>query len=542
MATRAGPGFASLYVGDLHNDVTEAALFNTFCVVGPIQSIRVVRDTYNNRSLGYAYVNFHTTKDAERALDTLNYTKIIGQPCRIMWAQRGKDARKRRKEGLGNIIVCNLDKSIDDRTLLDTFSMFGDILSCKVAVDRKTNLSKGFGFVHYANPNDAKKAIEKVNGMEIGDKKVFVSDYQSREEREKILSSKFTNCYLKDFPVDWDDDKLKEICKEFGTVTSASVSRDKEGKSKGFGFVTFDKHEEAIAAVEALNGKEFGEGEAKTPLHIGRFMNKKERAKLLKKEFLEKKKAASAEAKEKNLFVKNLDPSVDDAELKKMFDGHGSVKAAKVMCTPDGKSKGFGFVSFEEVAGAREAVKALNGKEVKGKKIGVEVTQTRKKNYSPGGGASNWYKGAGRGGGGGASNYSFYQTQGYGGYPNYGAGRQGWGHYGFVQASPYQGRAGGYYAAGGGMRRGGYHGKGNRGGATGGAAGGHNSAHQKQLIGEKIFPRVQVIDMKRAGKITGMLLEMDIKELLSLMQAGKESAFEAKVHEAQLVLKKAQQE
>ena len=44
--------------------------------VGPVASIRVCRDAVTRRSLGYAYVNFHNMVDAERALDTLNYTEV----------------------------------------------------------------------------------------------------------------------------------------------------------------------------------------------------------------------------------------------------------------------------------------------------------------------------------------------------------------------------------------------------------------------------------------------------------------------------------
>ena len=81
---------ASLYVGDLHLDVTEALLFEIFNAVGPVASIRVCRDAVTRRSLGYAYANFHNVADAERALDTMNYTMIKSKPCRIMWSHRGE--------------------------------------------------------------------------------------------------------------------------------------------------------------------------------------------------------------------------------------------------------------------------------------------------------------------------------------------------------------------------------------------------------------------------------------------------------------------
>lgn len=66
---------------------------------------------------------------AERALDTMNFDTLKSRPIRIMWSQRDPSLRK---SGVGNVFIKNLDKSIDNKAMYDTFSAFGNILSCKV--------------------------------------------------------------------------------------------------------------------------------------------------------------------------------------------------------------------------------------------------------------------------------------------------------------------------------------------------------------------------------------------------------------------------
>uniref|UniRef100_A0A8C5CWC1 Polyadenylate-binding protein n=1 Tax=Gadus morhua TaxID=8049 RepID=A0A8C5CWC1_GADMO len=361
---------ASLYVGDLHQDVTEAMLYEKFSPAGAILSIRVCRDMITRRSLGYAYVNFQQPADAERALDTMNFDVIKGRPVRIMWSQRDPSLRK---SGVGNIFIKNLDKSIDNKALYDTFSAFGNILSCKVVCDE--NGSKGYGFVHFETQEAAERAIEKMNGMLLNDRKVFVGRFKSRKEREQELGARareFTNVYIKNFGEDMDDEKLREFFGRYGTAMSIRVMTDNSGKSRGFGFVSFEHHEDAQKAVDEMNGKELN-GKL---IYVGRAQKKVERQTELKRKFEQMKQDRMTRYQGVNLYVKNLDDGLDDERLRKEFSPFGTITSAKVM-TEGGRSKGFGFVCFSSPEEATKAVTEMNGRIVATKPLYVALAQRK---------------------------------------------------------------------------------------------------------------------------------------------------------------------
>ncbi|KAG7463196.1 polyadenylate-binding protein 4 [Solea senegalensis] len=361
---------ASLYVGDLHPDITEAMLYEKFSPAGPVLSIRVCRDMITRRSLGYAYVNFSQPADAERALDTMNFDVVKGKPIRIMWSQRDPSLRK---SGVGNVFIKNLDKSIDNKALYDTFSAFGNILSCKVVCDE--NGSKGYAFVHFETQDAADRAIEKMNGMLLNDRKVFVGRFKSRKEREAELGAKakeFTNVYIKNFGDDMTDEQLKELFDKYGKTLSVKVMTDPTGKSRGFGFVSYEKHEDANKAVEDMNGTELN---GKT-VFVGRAQKKMERQAELKRKFELLKQERISRYQGVNLYIKNLDDTIDDEKLRKEFSPFGSITSAKVMLE-EGRSKGFGFVCFSSPEEATKAVTEMNGRIVGSKPLYVALAQRK---------------------------------------------------------------------------------------------------------------------------------------------------------------------
>jgi polyadenylate-binding protein len=361
---------ASLYVGDLHPDVTEAMLYEKFSSAGPILSIRVYRDVITRRSLGYASVNFEQPADAERALDTMNFDVIKGKPVRIMWSQRDPSLRR---SGVGNVFIKNLNKTIDNKALYDTFSAFGNILSCKVVSDE--NGSKGHGFVHFETEEAAERAIEKMNGMLLNDRKVFVGRFKSQKEREAELGTgtkEFTNVYIKNFGDRMDDETLNGLFGRFGQILSVKVMTDEGGKSKGFGFVSFERHEDAQKAVDEMNGKELNGKH----IYVGRAQKKDDRHTELKHKFEQVTQDKSIRYQGINLYVKNLDDGIDDERLQKEFSPFGTITSTKVM-TEGGRSKGFGFVCFSSPEEATKAVSEMNGRIVATKPLYVALAQRK---------------------------------------------------------------------------------------------------------------------------------------------------------------------
>ncbi|XP_016543147.1 polyadenylate-binding protein 7 isoform X3 [Capsicum annuum] len=584
---------SSLYVGDLHPDVSDGQLFDFFSEFKSLASVRVCRDSSTGRSLCYGYVNFVVPQDAVHAIEVKNNSILNGKVIRVSWSLRDPDARK---SGKGNVFIKNLSDTIESSKLQEIFQKFGNILSCKV-VTSEDGKSKGYGFVQFGSEESANAAIEKLNGIMVGDKQLYVGKFVKKTDR--VLpnpDAKYTNLYFKNLDTDILEDHLREKFSKFGSISSLVISRDESGTSKGFGFVNFDNPDDARKAVEAMNGSPVG---SKT-LYVARAQKKAEREQLLKRLFEQRRREQIMKYQVSNVYVKNIDDDVSDTELHELFSQCGTITSSKIMQDEKGVSKGFGFVCFSTAEEAYNAVNTFYGLMLHRKPLYVAIAQRKEERQAqlqlhhaqriagltgpspmfPGAYPPFYYTGPGvvpqvptRPG-------MMYHTLGM---------RPGWGTNGFTnmtrpgfQPSPVpmnRGRLNGNMPASDviSVQQSGQSGvpskeasNSQRGGqvkyvpngrtrdmtrgslvsnagpvAVGSVAESPEMLssllaaaapeQQKQILGERLYPLVIKHKPKLAAKITGMLLEMDNAELLLLLESPE--SLETKVEEAVEVLK-----
>lgn len=369
------PRKSTLWVGNLDATVTEQDLYRIFNEVGPVSSVRVCTDAVSRRSLGYAYVNFADNSSAQKALDIKNYEEVFGRSMRLMWSQRDPTTRQ---SAMGNLFIKNLDKKIDARSLHDTLSQFGPILSCKVAT-QLNGVSKGYGFVHFECEEDANECLAQVNGKEIEGKQVTLRPFLSRTHRLGNKEFCYTNVFVKNLPKQINTDKLCELFETHGKITSAIVVTDPQGESKNFGFVNFSSPEQARKAIDEKQGYLLdGDDGAKSELIVLKAQKKSERVAFLARQFEDRKRERIAKYHGLNLYVKNFPIDFDDAELRKLFSEFGEITSCKIMRDATGSSKGFGFVCYSTATEARRALTEMKTRTgVVGKPLYISIAQTK---------------------------------------------------------------------------------------------------------------------------------------------------------------------
>lgn len=287
-----------------------------------------------------------------------------------------KDASLRKSMPKTNVFIKNLDPSTTSSALHDAFAPFGQIVSCKVAGDEYTPNHRGFGYVNYETPEAAEDAIGNMNGSILNGRSIFVGHHISKRDRlSKIeeLKVNFTNLYVKNIESHVTEKEFQDLFAQYGELVSNSLPLDDEGLSRGFGFINFQTHDQAVAAIEALNDYEL-HGKK---LYVSRAQKKYEREEELRVQYETARLRRIAKYAATNLYIKYLDPSIDDAMLCEAFSPFGTITSARVMTDDNGVSRGFGFVCYSTSEEAQRAIGEMHNREFKGKHLFVSIAQRR---------------------------------------------------------------------------------------------------------------------------------------------------------------------
>ncbi|KAL5611730.1 uncharacterized protein BROUX77_001886 [Berkeleyomyces rouxiae] len=610
-------GQGNVFIKNLDVAIDNKALHDTFAAFGNILSCKVAQDEHGV-SKGYGFVHYETDEAAQQAIKHVNGMLLNDKKVYVGPHIPKKDRQSKfdeMKANFTNVYVKNIHLDVNDDEFRELFAQFGDVTSSSLARDVEGK-NRGFGFVNFTTHESASKAVNELNGKDFRGQDLYVGRAQKKHEREEELRKSYeaarlekqnkyqgVNLYIKNLNDDVDDDKLRVMFAEFGPITSAKVMRE----------VVTDASEEEEKKEDSEEAQEESKEEVKEEAKEETKEEAKEEAKEEPKEEV-KEEAQDNESEEAT-------PADEKAESKKTDRKLG-------------KSKGFGFVCFQNPDDATKAVTEMNQRMIEGKPLYVALAQrkeVRKSQLEASIQARNQLRmqqvaaGGAMGQGfmapqmyypGGAQQSGFIPQGGRGipygqpGMPMPNGGRPGQFPAGFPQQggrgmpgqmppnmyvgqfppngpypggnpmymqmpgggrgsvpsgrSPMQGMpvnmASGPGMAGfppnarpqGGMGRG--MGRGNqpagnfppanRQGPPAGTEAGvsplqaqisaiPDPAQQKQMLGELIFPKIQAVQPDLAGKITGMLLEMENNELIRLIE--DEAALKGRVDEAMAV-------
>ncbi|XP_048234109.1 polyadenylate-binding protein 4-like [Ricinus communis] len=263
-------GIGNLYVKNLDASIDSAGLQSLFSKFGTILSCKVVEE--HGKSKGYGFVQFDSEDSALAARTALHDTMLKEKKLyvsRFVKKSERTTATSYDELKFTNLYVKNLSKDMTQDAFHNMFSAFGEIISAVIMQDHNGK-SRGFGFVDFESPEDAKKAVDALNGYQLESRTLFVGRAQAKAERKKILQHEYkdifnthmekfkaSNLYVKNLALCIDNDKLQELFSCSGKIVSAKVMRYDNGASRGFGFVCFSSPEEAKKALNALNGAVF---------------------------------------------------------------------------------------------------------------------------------------------------------------------------------------------------------------------------------------------------------------------------------------------
>ncbi|CBF88530.1 hypothetical protein AN0917.2 [Aspergillus nidulans FGSC A4] len=171
----------TIFVQQLAARLRTKELIAFFEKVGPVKEAQIVKDRVSGRSKGVGYVEFKDESSVAPAIQ-LTGQKLLGIPIIAQLTEAEKNRQARNSEASsGNkhsapfhrLYVGNIHFSIDENDLQSVFEPFGELEFVQLQKD-ETGRSRGYGFVQFRDPNQAREALEKMNGYDLGGRAIRV--------------------------------------------------------------------------------------------------------------------------------------------------------------------------------------------------------------------------------------------------------------------------------------------------------------------------------------------------------------------------------
>ncbi|CAO2654940.1 Nn.00g116730.m01.CDS01 [Neocucurbitaria sp. VM-36] len=182
-----------------------------------------------------------------------------------------------KEAGRRQLFVRGLAATVTTQDLTDYFSESYPIKTAVVVLDKETRESKGYGFVTFADVEDAQRAKEELNGTELKGKKLRIDTAEARqregekdtvkagdrikaEREQQIKDAQTPKLIVRNLP--WTiktPDDLQKLFRSYGKVNFVNLPKKPNGELRGFGFVSLRGRKNAEKAIRELNGKEIDE-------------------------------------------------------------------------------------------------------------------------------------------------------------------------------------------------------------------------------------------------------------------------------------------
>ncbi|XP_044724741.1 RNA recognition motif domain-containing protein [Hirsutella rhossiliensis] len=174
---------STLFVGSLSWGTDDSALWEAFKDFEGLVNARVVTDKMSGKSRGFGYVDFSDSDAASKAYEAMQGHELDGRTLNLDYANarstdanprdRAADRAKKHGDSISpesdTLFVGNLPFGVDQDSVREFFAASREVASVRLPTDPETGNLKGFGYVSFNSVEDAKGALQELNGASIGE-------------------------------------------------------------------------------------------------------------------------------------------------------------------------------------------------------------------------------------------------------------------------------------------------------------------------------------------------------------------------------------